>query len=140
MGLFDNIRGLLTKNAQSTHVDFNKAIYNFLGENLVTSLENDDSYINNGYRKNATVYSIINLINKAAQTIPFQVYEVQNQNDLKRYKALTSGEFNTGSIHKSQIIRKNTMVELEGTEIHELLNRPNPAQSYNSFIQVFVCS
>lgn len=138
MGLFDNVRNLLTKNAQQTHVDFNKAIYNFLGEHLITSVENDDSYINNGYRKNATIYSIVNLINKAAQTIPFQVYEIQNQNELKRYKALTSGEFNTGSIHKSQIIRKNTMVELEGTEIHELLNRPNPAQSYNSFIQEII--
>lgn len=138
MGLFDNIRGLLNKNAQSTHVDFNKAIYNYLGENLISSVENDDSYINNGYRKNATIYSIINLINKAAQTIPFQVYEIQNSNELKKYKALTSGEFNTGSIHKSQIIRKNSMVELEDTEIHELLNRPNPAQSYNTFIQEII--
>lgn len=138
MGLFDNIRGLLNKNAQSTHVDFNKAIYNYLGENLISSVENDDSFINNGYRKNATIYSIINLINKAAQTIPFQVYEVQNSNELKKYKALTSGEFNTGSIHKSQIIRKNTMIELEDTEIHQLLNRPNPAQSYNTFIQEII--
>lgn len=138
MGLFDNIRGLLNKNAQSTHVDFNKAIYNYLGENLISSVENDDSYINNGYRKNATIYSIINLINKAAQTIPFQVYEIQNSNELKKYKALTSGEFNTGAIHKSQIIRKHSMVELEDTEIHQLLNRPNPAQSYNTFIQEII--
>ena len=30
------------------------------------------------------------------------------------------------------------MVELEGTEIHEILSRPNPAQSYNTFIQEII--
>ena len=39
MGLFDNIRNALKKNAQNTHIDFNKAIYNYLGENLIRQLK-----------------------------------------------------------------------------------------------------
>ena len=132
--LFDNFKRLLTKNSQATNQLFNRAIYNFLGETIITSAENDDSYINKGYRFNSTVYSIVNLITKAASTVPFQVYEVQSQNSLKRYKALTSNGFDANATHKAQVILKNEMVELEGTEIHELLNRPNPAQSYASFL------
>ena len=91
--LFDRFRNLLKKNSQSTNIAFNRAIYNFLGQTLITSEDNDDSYINKGYRFNSTVYSIVNLITKAASTVPFQVYEVQNSNELKGYKALTSGDY-----------------------------------------------
>ena len=132
--LLDRLRGLVSKNNQSTNLNFNKAVYNFLGETLITSEDNDDSYINKGYRFNSSVYAIINLITKAASTVPFQVYEVQNQNELKRYKALTSGSFDSSLLHRSTISLKNALVELEDTELHQLLERPNPAQSYSSFI------
>lgn len=131
---FDRLKGLVGKNSQQTNAAFNRAIYNFLGETLVTSAENDNTYIDKGYRFNSTVYAIINLITKAASTVPFQVYEVQNSNELKRYKALTSGSFNGNSQYKAQISLKNALVELQDTELHELLDRPNPAQSYASFI------
>lgn len=136
--ILDRLKNLVTKNSQQTNAAFNRAIYNFLGETLVTSEDNDDSYINKGYRFNSTVYSIINLITKAASTVPFQVYEVQNTNELKKYKALTSGSFVNTTNHRTQISLKNALVELEGTELHELLERPNPAQSYASFISEII--
>lgn len=123
---------------QNTNIDFNKAIYNYLGDQLVWNPEKDDTYINKGYRFNSTIYSIINLINKTASTIPFQIYEVQKENDLKSYKALTSGELNTAVLSKAQRIRKNALVELEETELHELLERPNPAQSFSVFLQEII--
>jgi HK97 family phage portal protein len=133
--LLERIFGGVTKNnSQTTAEAFNKAIYNYLGESLIWNPENDDSYINKGYRHNSTIYSIINLITKAATTVPFQVYEVQRQSDLKRYKALTGGELNTNVLSKAERLRKSSMVELEGTELHQILERPNPAQSFNSFL------
>lgn len=131
---FDRVKGLVSKNSQQTNAAFNRAIYNFLGETLVTSAENDNTYIDKGYRYNSTVYAIVNLITKAASTVPFQVYEVQNTNELKRYKALTSGIYDPNIVHRSQISLKNALVELQDTELHELLERPNPAQSYASFV------
>ena len=132
--IFDRLKSLLSKNAQKTSLEYNKAIYNWLGESVVWNDENDDSYINEGYRKNATIYSLINIITKAATTIPFQVYEIDNKADYKRYKSLTSGIYDSGVIQKANILRKRALSEVEDTELHRLLDRPNPAQSWNTFI------
>ena len=132
--LIDRLKFLISKNAQQTSEQYNRAIYNWLGESIVWNPENDDSYITEGYRKNATIYSLINIITKAATTIPFQVYEIQNQNDYKRYKSITSGTYDSALIQKSQLLKNRSLVELESTPLHELLDRPNPAQSYASFI------
>jgi len=131
---FDRFRNLIVKNTQQTAKEYNRAIYNFLGQSVVWNPENDENYINEGYRKNATVYSIINLIAKAASSVPLCVYEKVSDNELKRYKAMTSGSFDSTIMHKANMLRKNALVELEHTDLHELLERPNPAQSYASWI------
>ena len=134
----DRLRYLITnKNDQSTNIDYNKAIYNYLGDSIIWNAENDQTYIDNGYRQNATIYSLVNIIINACSTIPFQIYEVKSESDYKRYKALTSA-LSPEAMLKAQIIRKNNMVELEHTNIHELLERPNPMQSYGSFIQELI--
>ena len=132
--IFDRLKSLLSKSAQRTSLEYNRAIYNWLGESVVWNDENDDSYINEGYRKNATIYALINIITKAATTIPLQIYEIENANDYKRYKSLTSGVYDSGIIQKSNVLRKRALSEVEDTELHELLNRPNPAQSYSTWL------
>lgn len=132
--LLERFKNLISKNAQQTATEYNRAIYNWLGESIVWNPENDDSYITEGYRKNSTIYALVNLITKAATTIPFQVYEKTNENDYKRYKAMTSGTFDASTIHKAAMLQKRSLVELQDTELHKLLERPNPAQSYNSWI------
>ncbi len=123
-----------SKKNQNTNEQYNRAIYNWLGNSVLWNTENDDSYITQGYQKNATIYSLINLITKAATTIPFQVYEKTNENDYKRYKALTSGMMDAASIQKASLLQKNALVELQDTELHKILERPNPAQSYNAWL------
>lgn len=136
--IWQNLLNSISNKNQNTNIDYNKAIYNYLGDKIVWNPEKDETYINKGYRYNSTIYSIVNLINKAASTIPFQVYEVQNNNDLKRYKAMTSGELNTSVLSKSERLKKSSLVELDGTEIHQLLERPNPAQSFSAFLQEII--
>jgi HK97 family phage portal protein len=123
-----------SKKNQNTNKEYNNAIYNWLGNSVLWNRENDESYITQGYQKNATIYSLINLITKAATTIPFQVYEKTSENDYKRYKALTSGIMDAASIQKASILQKNALVELQDTELHKILERPNPAQSYNAWL------
>ena len=123
-----------SKKNQNTNKEYNNAIYNWLGNSVLWNRENDDSYITQGYQKNATIYSLINLITKAATTIPFQVYEKTSENDYKRYKALTSGIMDAASIQKASILQKKALVELQDTELHKILERPNPAQSYNAWL------
>ncbi len=136
--IFQRLGGLLTKNLQSTNDQFNRAIYKYLGQSIIWNPDNDDTYINKGYRYNSTIYSIVNLIAKTAATIPFNVYEVKNESELKRYKAMTSGLANGASLHKAGILRKHALEELADTELHQLLERPNPAQSYSSWIQEII--
>ena len=138
MGILDRFKGAILKSNQNTNEAFNKLVYKYIGNNLISSTENDDTYINKGYRFNSTVYSIVNLISKTAANIPFQIYEVKNENDLKRYKSLTSGSVTTTSIINSNIIQKKALIGVEDTDLHELLNRPNPAQSFNSWIQEII--
>jgi HK97 family phage portal protein len=131
----DKLKSVISKkNSQKTALNYNKAIYNYLGESIVWNNENDDAYITQGYQKNSTVYSLINLITKAATTIPFQVYEIKDKNNYKRFKALTSGTIDSTTINKAALLQKKSLVELENTELHDLLERPNPGQSYNSWI------
>ena len=67
--------------------------------------------------------------------IPFQVFEIKSENELKRYKSIMNGYQTGASLQKAQMIKKHALEELEHTDIHEVLSRPNPAQSYSSFIQ-----
>ena len=99
MGVIDNLRNFFTKNSQRTAEAYNRAIYNYLGNSIVWNPESDDTYINEGYRKNATIYSLVNIITKAAASIPFQVYEKVSDNNYKRYRKI---KFN-----RSQIIFSN---------------------------------
>lgn len=132
--IIDRLKFLVSKNAQQTAPQYNRAIYNWLGESIVWNPENDDSYITEGYRKNATIYSLINIITKAATTIPFQVYEIQNQNDYKRYKAITSSTFDASVLQKSALLKSRSLVELSDTPLHQLMDRPNAAQSYAAWL------
>ena len=138
MGLFDRFRGAIRKSSQNTNEAFNKLVYRYIGNHLISSTDSDDTYINKGYRFNSTVYSIVNLLAKTSSAIPFQVYEVKSDNELKRYKSMSSGIYDGNSMLNSKILQKKALVEIDDTELHELLNRPNPAQSYNSWIQEIV--
>ena len=135
--ILERLKSIINK-SQQTHPSFNQAVYNYLGNSVIWNPENDDTFINKGYRHNATVYSIINLISKSATTIPLCIYEVKKETELKRYKALTSSGIDGEILHRSNYIKKNALVEVEDTELHELLNRPNPAQSFNSFLSEII--
>jgi HK97 family phage portal protein len=41
-------------------------------------------------------------------------------------------------MHKAQQLRKNALIELDHTELHQVLKRPNPAQSYNAWLQEII--
>jgi HK97 family phage portal protein len=136
--ILSRVRNLISKNFQQTSQEFNRAIYNYLGNSIIWNPENDNTYIEKGYQYNTTIYSIVNLIAKTAATIPFQVYEIKSDNDLKRYKSMTSGIANGSALHKAEVLRKHALEEVADTELHDLLSRPNPSQSYNAWIQEII--
>ncbi len=130
----DRLRYLITNKSQQTNENYNRAIYNYLGNSILWNPENDDNYINEGYRKNATVYSLINIITKAAATIPFHIYEKVNDNKYKSYKSLSSGISDPSVMYKANMLKQQALVEVNMPELQKLMDRPNPAQSYASWI------
>ena len=107
--ILSRFQKLISKNFQQTNAEFNRAIYNYIGNSIIWNPENDSTYIEKGYQYNTTIYSIVNLIAKTAATIPFQVYEIKNENELKRYKAMTSGIANGSALHKAEVLRKHEL-------------------------------
>jgi len=136
--ILDRFKNILSKNAQQSAVEYNRALYNYLGQSIIWNPESDDTYISQGYQKNSTIYSIVNIITKAASTIPIMVYEKTNENDLKRYKAMTSGYVDGSTLYKSKLIKKSALVEVENSDLQKLLEMPNPTQSYATFISELV--
>ena len=130
----DRLRYLITNKSQQTNENYNRAIYNYLGNSILWNPENDDNYINEGYRKNATVYSLINIITKAAATIPFHIYEKVNNNKYKSYKSLSNGISDPSVMYKANMLKQQALVEVNMPELQKLMDRPNPAQSYASWI------
>lgn len=131
---FQRIQTAIKAFNQNTDPRYNQFIYNYIGNKKITNTENDDNYITKGYQKNPTIYSIINLITKCAVSIPYMVYKKENGEAFKKYKSLTTGTINDDSIIQSKILKKDAFTLVEGTELEKLLERPNPAQSYATFM------
>lgn len=133
---------LIKKGFQNTDPLYNQQIYpdwgRVIGGNVVWNPENDDQFVKQGYQNNVTVYSIIQLIIKHASAVPFNIYEVKNERDLKAYKQMTSGIITPDSVINSRILKAKTLVDVEDTDLEALLNRPNPAQSYASWISELI--
>ena len=53
--ILERFTKLLTKNSQQTAAAYNRAIYQFLGDSIVWNREGDDTYIKQGYGRNATI-------------------------------------------------------------------------------------
>jgi len=131
---YQRIQNAIKGFSQDTNPNYNKFIYSTMSNNVIANNQNDDNFISKGYQKNPTIYSIINLITKCASSIPFQVFEKVDESKLKQYRSLTSGILNKDSLLKASFLRKHALVETHGTELEKLLSRPNPAQSYATFM------
>ena len=131
---YQRIQNAIKGFSQNTNPQYNEFVYNYLGKTTISHHENDDNYIKKGYQKNPTIYSIVNLITKCAVAIPFSVYEKNNKKSFKEYKSLTTGTLNKDSLLKAKIIKKDALILTENTELEKILNRPNPAQSYATWM------
>lgn len=99
---------------------------------------NDENYIKEGYQKNEAIYSIINLIIRNAQMIPFKVYEIKDESLAKDYTAMTSGITNKGAMMKASVLKSRSFTEVTQSDILGLLQNPNPSESWSSFLSNYI--
>ena len=130
--------GLKAFGNQQTNEQYNRFIYNVLGNNKITNSQYNDDFIDKGYKYNPTIYSLIQLISKSAITVPFKIYQKLDESAVKEYKGLLSNGLNEESVFKSKLMRKHIFEEVEHSALGKLLERPNPAQSFSVFLQELI--
>ena len=137
MNIYDKMKQLFTP-TEGQREFFDKTI-SWTGENQTFFKEADDSgYITEGYRKNEAIYSIINMITRNATMIPFKVYEIKDRSMAKDYTALTSGSCTSGAMFKAATIKTRSFTEVTQSDILEVMQTPNPGESWSSFISNYI--
>lgn len=117
-----------------TNPEINKLLYTWLGTSVIMQDDNDATYIREGYQKNATIYSLINIITKASTVVPFEIYEIKNKSTAKKYKGITSGTIDQTAILNAQVLKKSAFEPIYDSELEKVLERPNPNQSWASWL------
>ena len=93
--------GLKAFGNQQTNEQYNRFIYNVLGNNKITNSQYNDDFIDKGYKYNPTIYSLIQLISKSAITVPYKIFKKVDASAIKEYKGLLSNGLNEESVFKS---------------------------------------
>lgn len=96
--------------------------------------QTDKTYIQEGYQKNATLYSIINIIIRNAKTIPFKIYQVKQSSAIKNYQALTGSGMNDSSLLQARAIKARSFVEATDTNVEEVLKKSDYHKLLSNYI------
>lgn len=138
--IIDQVKAGIIKalSTNGTDPQYNKLLYTWLGTSVIMQDDNDETYIREGYQRNATIYSIINLITKAATTVPFQIYQVKSESKMKQYKSMTSGHLDGSAIYRANLLKKSAFELVTDTDLEAVLKRPNPEQSFSSWLQELI--
>jgi HK97 family phage portal protein len=93
-----------------------------------------ESYINDGYLFNPSVYSIVSFIAQKAGAIPWGVYEVKNDKALQLYKSASQDL----PYYKKAGIKTKALVQLPDHELNQLFVTPNILQGWADFFEQVV--
>jgi len=89
-------------------------------------------YITLAYAFNPTVYSVISLRATAAKQIPWLVYKITNKQKFREYSAITT---KTDNLYRTLKLKEQALVEVEGTPLNSLMERPNNYQTIQDFVE-----
>ncbi len=101
--------------------------------------DNPETYIDEGYSFNPDVYAVIQGITSAASSIPFVVHEVVDEKSAREYYQLKKSNRKHVSdrfVEKASKLRKKAFeIADPDSDIVKLMERPNPLQSWEEFIE-----
>jgi HK97 family phage portal protein len=94
------------------------------------------------YKSSADLYAVAQFLVRKAASIPWYVYQVKDGQKAKvaltRYKSLSHGIGSPGVMDKLISVRKDAYdpdMIIEGTDLANLLKRPNPNQGQDAFFE-----
>lgn len=97
-----------------------------------------EEYITKGYMGNPMVYSVVDRITNTCAIPPFKVYKIKDKRKHARYAAYTSKNATPASLLKAMTMKQEVYEEVMGTELNDLIDKPNKLMSANEFTQASV--
>ena len=135
MNIFDRFR------KKEASLQMNNEDWQFLSSILFRYVNRDininpiiskSDYITKAYLYNATVYSVISLRANAAKGVPWLVYKIKNSQKFRQYRDITRKDLN---LHKTLVLKEQSLEEVENGPVNELLKAPNPFMSFADIIE-----
>lgn len=116
---------------------YNEKLFGWLGNNTPIFWEDAPlNYVKNGYQSNGDVYTCIDMIITKLSLLPLIPYTVKDENlsKAKQYKTLLKGDVAKAKLFN---IQTKALVETPIDGINQLLNNPNPLQTYSDWIKSY---
>jgi len=135
--MFEGIKQLILSKAEPEEKNLlNEMVFQYLNNQDIVWYNNQQSqiFINQGYRQNATVYSIVRKLGDKKKIAPPLVYTEKNRNAKYKYKEYKySGDPQKHS--QSIIMRSKALDFAEDSDLARLLQNPNPNQTWTEFAE-----
>lgn len=102
---------------------------------IISSPDNKDSYIKNGYAANDVVYSAANLIVDKVRVAPWGAYEVVDYAKLKKANALINKkDITSDDLREASMLKKSALVQSDEEKINKLIEYPNDYCTFSEFV------
>jgi HK97 family phage portal protein len=110
--------------------------YDIINGQIISSSDNRQNYLNQGYLINDLIYSIVNLITEKVRVAPWLAYKVVDDAALKRYEGIM-GKKNLTAEDRNLALkwRNKALVPLDADgKLNELLQYPNDSQTFPDLV------
>lgn len=112
--------------------------WEFINGLWVRWVDDPRKYVEEGYKANSYVHSIVNNIVDKASDAPGCVYRITDVRKATAYQALQKGIQNEASIQKGMILKSQAFEKVDKHPFDELMAKPNPMQSGKEFKKAFL--
>jgi phage portal protein BeeE len=116
---------------------YNQNVFGWIGNNqVIVDFEDKVKFVDEGFKKNADVYTCIDIISKKIAECAYCLYEVKEgvtKKDLKVYENMSLAEGPTAKMRTLQL-KEQMFNQLESNPILDLLAKPNPQQTYEEWM------
>jgi len=90
-------------------------------------------FMENGYMGNHVVFSIQDWKAQKVAVAPPILYKVTNEKKYRKYKALMKSDDRGKALYEIMKLKGEALEEVEGTDLHKVLERPNQHMSWAEF-------
>lgn len=103
---------------------------------------NAQSFVNDGFAGNETVYSVIKMVTDKAKLAPWHAYKIKDERKYLQYREMTlkmqNKDFVAENIKQARELKQEALQPYDGDDrLNELLKFPNDADSWSDMIEAW---